>query len=256
MSFLSESQKSLLHSRRIEDDQLALLIASRLQASFDSLSPSQIIEKIIADPDFVDHDPYGINRDQVRIRTDRAIASSVIMALRPRSVVETGTSDGLASSIFLYGMMSVNNGYLFSIDLPHRQDWTEIKQTTLSQSGSMIPPKWKSRHINIIEDAKTALPRILPKYQPRVFIHDSLHTVTHMLYEYSVARAFMPPKSLIVSDDILWNDAFLGFCQITGSEFYVSGSNPNYGYAIMDISEDDLGVWGSHELLSYLEDIE
>ena len=63
----------------------------------------------------------------------------------------------------------------------------------------------------------------------------------------------MPPKSLLVSDDILWNDAFLGFCEITGSQFFVSGSNPNYGFAIMDMAEDDLGVWGSHELIDYLE---
>jgi hypothetical protein len=258
MGKLTSTQRNLLESRRDSDENISRILAKTLigragEGDCEVISPHKIISDILCSPDFIEHDKEKTYAPQVAERIDRGVVASVITGLKPRSVLETGTSNGLSSTIFTYPLIHINHGYLFSIDLPHRTDWSEVKVTSLADSGSIVPIPWRKRHINIIEDAKTALPRILPKLKPRVFIHDSLHTVTHMLFEYSIARAFMPPKSLLVSDDILWNDAFLGFCEITGSEFFVSGSNPNYGFAIMDMAEDDLGVWGSHELIDYLE---
>ena len=257
MARLSSTQFNSLQSHRLADDELPARILKELQCSDEvELSPSKLIDELTQSEVLRNHDPHGEVAEQISIRTDRAVVASVALSLMPHAIVETGTSSGLASTIFIYPLIKKSNGYLFSIDLPHHTGWTEIKSTNISQSGALVPPSWRKRHINIVEDAKLALPRILPKLKPQIFIHDSLHTITHMLFEYSVARAFMPPKSLLVSDDILWNDAFITFCEMTSSTFYVSGSNPNFGFAIMDMAEDDLGVYGSRELIDYLDELE
>lgn len=257
MTRLSLSQLNYLESHRLADDELPARILEKLGCSNEvELSPSKLINELIQSEVFRNHDPYGEAAENISIRTDRGVVASVALSLMPHAIVETGTSTGLASTIFIYPLIKKNNGYLFSIDLPHHPGWTEIKSTNISQSGALVPPSWRERHINIIEDVKLALPRIMPKLKAQIFIHDSLHTITHMLFEYIVARAFMPPKSLLVSDDILWNNAFISFCEMTSSTFYVSGSNPNFGFAIMDMAEDDLGVYGSRELIDYLRELE
>jgi predicted O-methyltransferase YrrM len=44
-----------------------------------------------------------------------------------------------------------------------------------------------------------------------MFIHDSLHTYEHMVWEYRVAFPQIRPGGLLVSDDALWNAAFPEF---------------------------------------------
>ncbi len=58
---------------------------------------------------------------------------------------------------------------------------------------------------------KDFLPKLLIKNDVDIFIHDSLHTRTHMLFEYNCARALMRPNAVIISHDILWNKAFFSF---------------------------------------------
>jgi predicted O-methyltransferase YrrM len=44
-----------------------------------------------------------------------------------------------------------------------------------------------------------------------MFIHDSLHTYEHMLWEFETAYPLIRPGGLLVSDDALWNNAFHDF---------------------------------------------
>ena len=250
---LLDSDFKFLQSKQIEDDDLPKVLLSHINPGCnqnDIIKPSQIIKNVL-NFDCLDD---GI-KDQLSIRHDRAVVTSVSLSLKPNSIVETGTSDGLSSILFLYSLYINQKGLLYSIDLPHNKNWTESTTTDMTSPGNAIPNIFRKRFISIIEDAKIALPRVLLDVNPRIFIHDSLHTITHMLFEYSVARALMPPKSLIVSDDILWNSSFAKFCQATECPVYVSGSNPNYGFAIVDIVKDDLGIWGPTSIENYFREI-
>lgn len=244
---LSQSDLSKLQSKRVEDNLLAQILCNDLGIPAPKRLPQQVIREICS-TDFISTSL----KEQILERQDRAVVASVSTSLRPNAIVETGTSDGLSSIIFLYSLMLNKKGYLYSIDLPHLSTWTESKNTGIDEVGFSIPRQYKGRFVSVLEDSKRSLQRVLLETKPRIFIHDSLHTVTHMLYEYSMARALMAPKSLIASDDILWNKAFISFCEATGCKYYVSGSNPNYGFAIVDIEADDLGVWGSYTLDEYL----
>src|SRR6266581_3100545 len=50
-----------------------------------------------------------------------------------------------------------------------------------------------------------------------VFIHDSLHTYDHMLWEYRAAYDHIRPGGLLISDDALWNSAFSEFAATVGA---------------------------------------
>ncbi len=104
--------------------------------------------------------------------------------------------------------------------------------------------EYRSRWSYRLGDAKVLLPRILAEEDVDVFIHDSLHTATHMLFEYATARALMPEKTLLLSDDIGWNNSFDGFLAINGLTGYAPFSNPNVGLAVnlFNKFEHDAGI--------------
>lgn len=60
-----------------------------------------------------------------------------------------------------------------------------------------------------------------------VFVHDSLHTRPHRLFDCAVARCLMPEGTVIISDDILWNNAFDDFIPLNELSGYAPVSNPN-----------------------------
>jgi hypothetical protein len=62
-------------------------------------------------------------------------------------------------------------------------------------------------------DAKRLLPSVLLDENVDLFVHDSLHTTSHMAFEYATARALFGEKAIITPDDILWNQAFECICE-------------------------------------------
>ena len=63
-----------------------------------------------------------------------------------------------------------------------------------------------------VGDSKVLLPALLRELRRSdVFIHDSLHTYDHMLWEFRAAYPFLPDGGLLFADDALWNDAFWEF---------------------------------------------
>ena len=78
-------------------------------------------------------------------------------------------------------------------------------------------------------DAKIKLFEICSKFKVDFFIHDSLHTPSHMLLEYAISRRFMSEDTIIASDDILWNDVFENFLDSQKLVGYAPLNNPNLG---------------------------
>lgn len=168
---------------------------------------------------------------------------AIMREARPEIVIETGTATGSMTSWILSAMQRNGRGRLLSIDIPPRAG-TLTMDITLSerQVGLLIPAQYRSRWDYHKGDAKLLLPTLLAQNSVDVFIHDSLHTRTHMLFEYNVARALLKPNALIISDDILCNKSFFAFVSAHSLRSYGCISNPNLGLTINSFDEYESGI--------------
>jgi predicted O-methyltransferase YrrM len=132
-----------------------------------------------------------------------------IRALQPEIVVETGVANGVSSAHILLALQKNGRGALHSVGLndPH---YLPVGKPL----GWIVPESLKSRWNLLIGDSRGLLPSLLAKLGTiDVFIHDSLHTYDHMLWEYRTAFPYLRPGGLLFSDDAAWNSAFPEFCQ-------------------------------------------
>ena len=110
---------------------------------------------------------------------------------------------------------------LVSVDLPAvdtiHLSTSGMRETVLPPGlspGWVIPDSLRHRHRLELGDSRELLPEILQSLQSvDIFLHDSLHTFDHMSFEYSTAWPHLRDGGLLLSDDILWNSAFHGFCR-------------------------------------------
>lgn len=188
-------------------------------------------------------------------RLDRCLVVSLASTLTGNaSVLETGTYSGFTTSCAALGLAkSHSKGLVFTVDLPTSERVTQEHHISSFEIDKLVPIHLKRRVVQHIEDAESAIPRILQDEHIELFIHDSLHTITHMMYEYVVARALMPPLSILVSDDILWNCSFVKYVQLFECPFWVCKTNPNYGIAVNTIHPQEQGmIWGRQRLTDYM----
>ena len=80
-------------------------------------------------------------------------------------------------------------------------------------------PKWLRKPWRVhLGDAKEILPKLLPELgRIDIFLHDSLHTYEHMLWEFEIAYPFLRLGELLFADDALWNSAFEDFARKVGT---------------------------------------
>ena len=170
---------------------------------------------------------------------------ALMREIKPNIVVETGTADGCLTSWILTALHKNNRGKLLSIDIPPRKGKMEMT-TSLSMDNVcyLIPHAYRDRWEYHAGDAKELLPKLLIENDVDVFIHDSLHTRTHMLFEYNCARALMRPNTIIMSHDILWNKAFFSFIASHNLEGLSCISDPNLGLTINKFEpyEEEIGL--------------
>lgn len=139
--------------------------------------------------------------------------------LKPDIIVETGVNTGNSSAFILCAMEHNQHGKLYSIDLPNidveltpggRRQKDGVPED--KKTGYMVPDNLRSRWELLLGDAKDLLPELLPKLPKMdIFIHDSLHSYDHMLFEYRTAWPYLSPNGVLLSDDIDYNDAFPHF---------------------------------------------
>ncbi len=148
---------------------------------------------------------------------------------KPRIIVETGVFDGLSSAVFLLALHENGEGQLISIDFPAVEtipgSTHRMKESTLPPGctpGWVIPDSLRERHTLHLGDSKKLLPDVLAR-QPiiDIFLHDSLHTHQHQLFEYSAAWQHLAEKGFLLSDDIFWSAAFHRFCKKEGRQYRV-----------------------------------
>ncbi len=143
----------------------------------------------------------------------------LVRLVQPDLVVETGVCDGFSSRFLLLALERNGRGTLHSIDLPS-QDVELVpggaRQSDVlpegRQTGWLVPPGLRARWQLHLGDAKELLPKLLPTLGPfDIFIHDSLHTYDHMMFEYRIAWPYLREGGILLSDDTDWNDAFPEF---------------------------------------------
>jgi len=121
-------------------------------------------------------------------------------------IIETGVSSGASSAYILQALIDNKKGELISIDLPP-DSLPEGKE-----SGWVVPRKLRDLWNLHIGDSKIILKQLLDKVGIiDVFLHDSLHTYEHMVWEFNTAWQFLRKGGLFLSHDVGANEAFFDF---------------------------------------------
>lgn len=166
-------------------------------------------------------DPHfqEVTRTRGAVDLNHIIAYALVRLMRPEIMVETGVHEGWSAWFTLLAMEHNGNGVLHSIDLPNQDGELTPggpRQTELippdKEPGWVVPAHLRGRWQLHLGDARELLPRLLPTLGPiDVFVHDSLHTYDHMMFEYRTAWPYLRKGGILMSDDIDANSAFSDF---------------------------------------------
>ncbi len=139
--------------------------------------------------------------------TEARLLYSLCRFFKPKVVIETGVASGLSSLMFLLGMKMNNLGHLYSIDLPlgDKRSYPPGKSI-----GWLVPDSLKDMWTLKIGDSKKFLPETLEETKScDLFLHDSLHTYEHMMWEYQTVWPYL--QKALLSDDTHLHEAFGDF---------------------------------------------
>jgi len=147
---------------------------------------------------------------------------SLVRAMKPGTVVETGVANGFTSAIILKALEMNNHGTLHSIDVfPKRESQAMAASVGIfipegAETGWLVPTALESRWQYIEGEATTALPALLNDLEwIDMFFHDSHHSYDHVLFEYRLAWEHLRSNGVLLSDDV--GPGFAHFQGATGS---------------------------------------
>jgi predicted O-methyltransferase YrrM len=149
--------------------------------------------------------------------------------IRPNIFVETGVLNGFSSAFILLAMEHNANGKLVSIDLPSVDpeilDQGTGELPTGKRTGWAIPDSLRRRHDLRLGPAQELLPRAFAEMGAiDVFLHDSDHSYTHMMFEMSLAWGYLRAGGWVLVDNIEQNESFHDFVRATGSRKLIVNS--------------------------------
>jgi predicted O-methyltransferase YrrM len=136
--------------------------------------------------------------------------------LRPQVVVETGVCLGISSAHILYAIQKNGSGRLFSIDLPFK--------SLSEEPGSFVPSELRREWTFLKGASRDLLPYLAEKMIVDVFMHDSEHSYSNMLFEYKTIWPSIRSGGLLLSDDVYWTRAFSKFASEKRQEIAVKTS--------------------------------
>ncbi|MCI4368935.1 MAG: class I SAM-dependent methyltransferase [Thermoplasmata archaeon] len=144
---------------------------------------------------------------------DARVLYALVRARTPRTVIETGVSDGFSSLVILEALEENGGGTLHSIDLP------EIGAPSLigRAPGWVVPERLRPRWRLHLGPSRRVLPKLLREIpRPEMFLHDSEHSYTNMRFEFSSVLPRLGASGLLLSDDARSNDALIEAAQEHG----------------------------------------
>jgi predicted O-methyltransferase YrrM len=149
---------------------------------------------------------------------------------RPRVAVESGVFDGISSAFILKALRDNDRGRLCSIDLPADQ---KVRASTDKMAFGALPsgrePGWvipeelherwslrkgSSRHL--LRGWLGELGTI------DLFYHDSLHSYSHMMWEFLTTWPALAEGGILLSDDVFYSGAFWVFGRRVGARTKVA----------------------------------
>ena len=134
---------------------------------------------------------------------------TLVRALRPEIVVETGPFNGASSTFILRALEENGAGRLISFDVAEARDALGVPIPRGQRPGWLVPPGLRGRFELVLGDSRETLrPRLAGEPHIDLFFHDSLHTFRHMLFEFRVAWSRLASGGVLASDDVFWNPAF------------------------------------------------
>ena len=135
----------------------------------------------------------------------------LIRLLKPNRILETGVASGSSSAYLLCALRDNKKGKLFSIDLP------PDNLPTGKCAGWIVPEHLRDYWSLHIGDSKELLKPLLVEIgEIDCFVHDSLHTYEHMMWEFRTAWEYIRPNGLFLSHDVGANEAFFDFMKEKG----------------------------------------
>lgn len=129
---------------------------------------------------------------------------SIILAVKPELIVETGVSLGVSSSYILSALHENRRGRLISVDVE-------------KQAGEIVDDRLRHLWDLRIGESQKVL-STLEIDGIDVFFHDSDHSYSNMMWEFRWAYDRLKEGGVIISDDISWNNSIFDFCQEKGEE--------------------------------------
>jgi hypothetical protein len=120
---------------------------------------------------------------------------------------------GVSPSYLLLALRKNGHGCLHSVGL------ADPAYLPAGKEPGWLVPDWLTSGWQIhLGDARDILPSLFAQLgSTDVFIHDSLHTYEHMMWEFETAYPYLRPGGLLFADDALWNDAFHDFARKAGA---------------------------------------
>ena len=186
------------------------LDAKVLEREFDELAPALYAELAEA--------ARAAGDDEAAARAARPSPSSIegkkllylsARATKPRLAVETGSFNGAGSAFLAAALEANGRGRLLAFDLPDARDALGVPIPAGREPGWLVPERLRHRFELVLGDARATLrPRLRREGAVDLFVHDSLHTTRHMLFEFRVAWRHLARGGVLVSDDVFWNPAF------------------------------------------------
>jgi len=157
---------------------------------------------------------------------------AVVRVSRPSVVVETGVASGRSALSILQAMANNDQGVLYSIELggahSFDSDGLVFDAPPDEDVGSLVPEGLRDRWHLILGDAREELPALLAHLDViDIFLHDSLHTEEHMLFEYETAWPHLREGGYLLSDDITFS--FREFAVKAHRPYTCTGDIPRFG---------------------------
>jgi len=138
---------------------------------------------------------------------------------RPTIVVETGVGSGFSSAFILLALDKNGAGALHSVDFPnatYRGDHREVEDTLFGNTapGWFVPQRLRERWTLHIGKTQEILEPLLDELgRVDLFLRDSEHVYSTMMFEFQAVWKRMSPGSLLLSDNANVNTAFDDFCR-------------------------------------------
>jgi predicted O-methyltransferase YrrM len=157
----------------------------------------------------------------------------LVRRLRPVTVVETGVANGLSSSLILLALAKNGDGgrlhaigranHLEAGDPQWRQEAKVFDEVVIDRKslGWMVPDNCRGALELHDGDATTLLPEVVSKLGSiDFFVHDSVHSYDHMMFEFQEAKRKLSARSIVAADNIAWGSSLWDFADAHGVPAY------------------------------------